>query len=146
MAEVQRHLAFKPSIPRNLFASDQRKVTEPLRSSAAEDPFPLWVSQCEGTWNEPSRRISLNTRCGEPAVVSTAAVPGPPLRVTNVKGTAVPAPSPVIVAVPERVTVWSFTTAELIVPVTYMALTVNDPLPAPVPTGGANARHSKSPL
>ena len=87
----------------------------------------------------------MNTRCGEPAVVSTAAVPGPPLRVTNVKGTAVPAPSPVIVAVPERVTVWSFTTAELIVPVTYMALTVNDPLPAPVPTGGANARHSKLP-
>src|SRR2546421_12325689 len=92
---------------------------------------------------EPSTRISLKTR---PAVVRTAVAPGPPLRTTISKGTLLPEPSPVIVAVPERVAASPLTAAPVIRPVTYVALTVNCPLPVPVPLAGTRARHSNAPV
>ena len=51
--------------------------------------------------------------------------PRPPLCTTNVKGTFVPAPRPVISAIPVSVAVSSCTLAPVTLPTTYIAFTVN---------------------
>src|SRR6476660_2908863 len=71
----------------------------------------------ESTWKDPSTNVSLNTSREEPSVVSTATAPGPPFFTNNVKGTALPAPSPVTSAVPVSVAVSRWIVAPVIWPV-----------------------------
>src|ERR1700730_6337436 len=97
------------------------------------------------TWNAPWTRISWNGKL-KLLTVSTAADPGPPLCTTNVKGTFVPAPRPVISAIPVSVAVSSCTLAPVTLPTTYIALTVNSPLSGPLAASGASAKHSNSPV
>src|SRR5207302_4411414 len=51
----------------------------------------------------------------------------------------------VTIALPLNTAVFPVTRIELTLPVTYIALTSNSPLSAPVATAGARARHSKLP-
>src|SRR5437763_2408558 len=80
-------------------------------------------------------------------MTSVAVVPGPPAFTVNVKGSFVPAPRPVTVAVPCRTAVPSFTVTDVTLPVTYIAFTSKSPLSGLklVATGGMSARHSKAP-
>ena len=73
-----------------------------------------------------------------PEATSVAVVSGPPACTTKVKGTFVPVPIPVMVAVPFNVAVPSFTCKEVTLPVTYVAFTSKSPLAAAklVATGG----------
>src|SRR2546422_2639903 len=85
-----------------------------------------------------------------PDTTSTSVAPGPPGVTVSVYGLSEPAgtlaPSPVTTAIPFRTAVFPLTSAEVIVPVTYIALVSKLPLPG-VPAGadGASAKHSNRP-
>src|SRR5207244_11961453 len=89
---------------------------------------------------------SLNGVLGRLATFRTDVAPGPPLCTSKVKDTLVPAPRPVMLAVPVKIALSALTTAPVICPVTYITLTVNCALPGPVVASGARARHSNPPV
>src|SRR5439155_5727097 len=71
------------------------------------------------TLNSPSIKISLNGVLGRLATFRTDVAPGPPLCTSKVKDTLVPAPRPVMLAVPVKVALSPLTTASATCPVTY---------------------------
>ena len=99
-------------------------------------------SQASGHQNliAPSMTTSSKVRSD---TLRVSLAPGPPASALTVNGTLFPAPKPVTVAIPVNIARGPLISAETILPVTYMTLVSNFPLPGwPAGSLGTSAKHS----
>jgi len=102
-------------------------------------------SQASGPQNliAPSTTTSSKVRSD---TLRVSLAPGPPASALTVNGTLFQAPKPVTVAIPVNIARGPLISAETILPVTYMAMVSNFPLPGwPAGSLATSAKHSNLP-